>query len=197
MVMDSTALGGRLPLVDVARLDPAQQRMLDYLEGSKFPWAERAGFQAQLPDGRAIGPFNFFLHGPEMGLAFNAWMDAEGAGTTLARDIREVVILTVGSVWKAPYELYAHVAVARRVGLDEPVIEAIRTRREPAKASEAIRVAWRFTRDLVETHRVRPEVYAAARDVFGEGGLVDMIHLIGIYLTTCALLNAFEVAAPD
>jgi 4-carboxymuconolactone decarboxylase len=33
--------------------------------------------------------------------------------------------------------------------------------------------------------------------VFGQRGVIDMVHLIGIYLATSALLNAFEIPAPD
>lgn len=36
-----------------------------------------------------------------------------------------------------------------------------------------------------------------AEQAFGQEGLVDMIYLIGIYLLTCAILNAFEVPAPQ
>jgi 4-carboxymuconolactone decarboxylase len=34
-------------------------------------------------------------------------------------------------------------------------------------------------------------------DAFGHEGLVDVVMLIGLYLTTCAIINAFEVPAPE
>jgi hypothetical protein len=34
-------------------------------------------------------------------------------------------------------------------------------------------------------------------DAFGHEGWVDMVMLIGLYLTTCAIINAFEVPAPE
>jgi hypothetical protein len=33
--------------------------------------------------------------------------------------------------------------------------------------------------------------------MFGRTGLVDMIYLIGIYLLSCAMLNAFEIPSPE
>ena len=48
----------------------------------------------------------------------------------------------------------------------------------------------------MRTHRVDDETYAAAEQAFGRDGVLDMVHLIGMYLATSALLNAFEVPAP-
>lgn len=194
--MTTKGFGGRLPLVDVTKLDPAQKKMLDYLEASTFSWAKQSGFQYCLPDGRVIGPFNAFLHRPEMGLAFHTWVDAESAHTTLAPDVRQVVILTVGVAWHAAYEIYAHVAVARTAHVEEKTIEAILAGKQPDGASDAILAAWRFTDELVSKRSVSPGVYEAAKAIFGDRGLVDMVNLIGLYLFISALLNAFEVPAP-
>jgi 4-carboxymuconolactone decarboxylase len=64
-------------------------------------------------------------------------------------------MLTVGAVWQAAYELYAHSAVARQAGLSGDAIRAL------------------------------------------AGGLpADIVLLVGIYHTVCAMLNAFEIPAP-
>jgi 4-carboxymuconolactone decarboxylase len=49
----------------------------------------------------------------------------------------------------------------------------------------------------VEDHRVAAETYARAEQALGRRGLVDMVLLIGLYLTTCSIINAFEVPAPQ
>ena len=41
------------------------------------------------------------------------------------------------------------------------------------------------------------DIYAAAQEVFSDQGLVEMLVLIGCYLSVCALLNAFSVPVPD
>lgn len=41
------------------------------------------------------------------------------------------------------------------------------------------------------------DIYAAAQEVFSDQGLVEMLMLIGCYLSVCALLNAFSVPVPD
>jgi 4-carboxymuconolactone decarboxylase len=196
-MMAQNLLGGRLPLVNVAELDPAQYEMLAYLEATKLPWAKESGFKACLPNGSLIGPFNAFLHSPQIGRSYMAWVDAESSQTSLAPDVRQVVILTVGVAWHAAYEIYAHIAVARKAGVDEATIDAVRLGQEPVGAPNAVITAWRFTRELVETQSVSSAVYQTAVTIFGDRGLVDMVHLIGQYLATCALLNAFEVPVPE
>ena len=40
-------------------------------------------------------------------------------------------------------------------------------------------------------------IYAAAQEVFRDQGLVEMLVLIGCYLSVCALLNAFAVPCSE
>lgn len=47
---------------------------------------------------------------------------AEDKHTSLDARVRQVVILAVGAVWKADYQLYAHAAVARKAGLSDRII---------------------------------------------------------------------------
>jgi 4-carboxymuconolactone decarboxylase len=121
--------------------------------------------------------------------------DRRGANHSLERT-RQVVILTVGSVWKAPYELYAHSAVAAKVGLTKEQIDSLVSGQIPYGLNEDELLAQGFTYHLVSEHTVNGESYAAAREVFGDQGLVEMLVLIGCYLSVCALLNAFAVPAP-
>jgi 4-carboxymuconolactone decarboxylase len=44
---------------------------------------------------------------------------------------------------------------------------------------------------------VDPDLYEEAEATFGRTGLIDLVYLIGMYLFTCAMLNAFEIPAPS
>jgi 4-carboxymuconolactone decarboxylase len=39
--------------------------------------------------------------------------------------------------------------------------------------------------------------YARAAGAFGHKGVVDLVLLIGLYVTTCSIINAFAVPAPE
>ena len=125
MSESSQTLGGRVPLLDPQELTAAQQAVYETLNTKMVPWAEAAGFQAKLDDGKLVGPFNTILLSPEIAASFLALQASEQEHTSLSERVRQVVILTVGAVWKCDYERYAHVTVAREAGLSENIVSAL------------------------------------------------------------------------
>jgi 4-carboxymuconolactone decarboxylase len=187
--------GGRLPRAESIDLDDDQRAAREEILERSARWAERSGFAPTDDQGGLIGPFTAFALRPAPGRAFNRWVQTDQRGSSLSAPIREVVILTVGVAWQAEYEIYAHVAVARTVGLSETVIDGLRRRSTEGFAPDEL-AAHRFVDELVRTHRVADDTYAAAEEAFGRDGVLDMVHLTGMYLATSALLNAFAIPAP-
>ena len=191
-----TSLGGRLPLLAPATFDADQTNLNTYLAEKILPWARKTGFQAETAEGQVVGPFNPMLYSPLIARASLNLTATEQEHTGLSKRVREVVILSVGAVWKAPYELYAHTAAARAVGLDQSTIDAIVAGTTAGALTVEERLAHDLTHRLVTEHQIDQSLYEQAVTTFGEKGLVDLLFLIGGYLTTCLLLNAFAVPAP-
>ena len=105
MTAGDVTLGGRLPLFDGEGLTPVQKDLFDWQMREAAPWAEAAGFQARTQAGQLIGPFNPALLSPAISKAFFEFVLAEHESTSLSKRAREVIILTVGAGWQAPYEL--------------------------------------------------------------------------------------------
>ena len=110
--------------------------------------------------------------------------------------MRQIVILTVGAVWRSKYELYAHSAVAAKAGLPENTIKALASGEVPDELSSREKLAARFARALSTSHQIEAALYHDAQAVFGARGLIDIVYLVGCYSIVCGLLNAFEVPAP-
>jgi 4-carboxymuconolactone decarboxylase len=87
--------------------------------------------------------------------------------------------------------------VARTVGVPEAAIEALVKGGSSEELTPEERVAHRFARQLTLDRKVDADLYREAEATFGRTGLVDMVYLVGMYLFTCALLNAFEIPAPE
>ena len=189
-------LGGRLPLADPATLNPEQRALFDRVITRIVPWANDAGFQATAADGRLIGPFNPALLNPAVTASLLDLHVTERANTSLSARVREVVILAVGAVWRADYELYAHVALARSAGLPEDAARMIAAGEEPAGLSDQEALAQRLTLQLSANHRIDETLYRQAEDAFGAQGLIDIAFLIGIYHAVCATLTMFAIPAP-
>ena len=190
-------LGGRLPLVDADTLDAAQRELFDYLRARVVPWADAAGFRSTTADGRFIGPFNAALRSPAVAGAFLQQQASEERHTSLSDRVRQVVILAVGAVWAADYEIYAHSAVARHSGITDDAVRRLAAGTLPDTLSDEEKVAYRFAQKLSTTHRIDDSTFNQARKAYGDSGIVDIIILAGTYYTDCGLLNAFEVPAPS
>lgn len=189
-------LGGRTPLLRPDELTGARRRTYDIMNETMVPWAEKSGFEAKLPDGRMIGPFNGFLFSPEMTQSFLDWQMVEQKHTTLTGRERQIIILATGAVWRCDYERYAHAAVARGVGLSEAAIAALRVGDPAPDLSPKEETAQRFTTRIAADHRIDKALFAETLAAFDLQGVSDIIQLAGQYMTISSLLNAFEVPAP-
>jgi 4-carboxymuconolactone decarboxylase len=192
----SDALGGRLALADPTDLVGAQRELFDKMTSTVVPWADDTGFHSTTDDGRFIGPFNPALINPAMTSAAAKLMLAERDDTSLSARVREVVILAVGAVWQSDYELYAHSAAARKVGISDDAVRVLVSGAIPDDLSKDEKIAAELTRQLSTTHRVDETLYRQAEHCFGTKGLTDIAILIGIYHTVCTTLNLFEIPAP-
>jgi 4-carboxymuconolactone decarboxylase len=190
-------MSGRLPLLRPADLEERQRSLYDSLVANEVRLFERSGVEVIARDGGLLGPFNPLLLSPGIGAAQIGVFRADKASTSLPPGVHEIIILTVGAAWGSEYELYAHRLVGKLVGLSQEFIEAL-VSGEPLDFEDAQEAsAYAFTRELVEDQRVAPETYARAEQALGRRGLVDMVLLIGLYLTTCSIINAFKVPAPQ
>ena len=190
-------LGGRLPLLKPDQLDTEQKKTYDQIDSTLIPWAKESDFEAKSADGALLGPFNAMLYSPALATGQTAYLQAEREHTSLSPQLREVVILTVGAVWKATYELYAHRAVAAKAGISETDINAL-SMGDPAMGlgEEAI-MAHRFVHAVVKQHTVPDTLFQDALEMFGYKRLIDMIHLASLYMGTSAMLNVFAVPTPE
>jgi 4-carboxymuconolactone decarboxylase len=187
-------VSSRLPQLTPEHLNDAQRALYDGLVGSFGPWADQSGFEVIAPDGSLLGPLNPPLFSPALGTALVGLFHADRANTSLSPRVHEVVILTVGAAWRSEYELEVHRAVGKRAGLSADVIDALVAGGQPDFHNDQEAVAHDFTRQLVGRHRVTADTYARAEQAFGHKGLVDMVILVGLYLATCSLINAFDSA---
>jgi 4-carboxymuconolactone decarboxylase len=193
----SDALGGRLPLVDPAELTDDQKGLFDLLSNTLVAWAQSVDVQAATDDGRLIGPFNPALYSPAISAKFTELQMFEPLHTSLPEPVRQVVILAVGAVWRADYELYAHSAAARKAGISEEAVRALNNGEIPDDLSAEEKIAGRVARQLSRDHRVDNALYHEAEKAFGRKGLVDMAALIGAYHCVCTTLTMFNIAAPS
>lgn len=191
------SLGGRLPLFDPERLTDAQEALFNQLQSTWIKFAGEKGVQATTDDGRLIGPFNPFLLHPQITKKLSDLQVAEVTHTTLSPRVREVVIIMTGAIWRADYELYAQLNVARSTGLSDEVIAMLSEGVIPDDLGREEKIAARVAHSLMTQHCVDEDLYREAEHAFGSTGLYDITAVMGVYQTVCSMLALFEVPAPD
>jgi 4-carboxymuconolactone decarboxylase len=192
-----TGLGGRLALADPSSLTGPQRELFDRVMTSVVPLADKAGFHSTTAEGRLIGPFNPCQLNPAISAQFLKLQFTEQQHTSLSERVRQVVVLTVGAVWRADYELYAHSAAARRAGLTDAAIQTLVNGGMPGELTKEEKIAHRVADRLSTSHHVEDELYRDAEETFGAAGVMEIATLVGIYHTVCGLLSVLAVPAPE
>jgi 4-carboxymuconolactone decarboxylase len=155
------------------------------------------GAAVQSPAGGLIGPFNAFVHVPEIGRRLLSLGGHLRFGTSIERRLTEVAICTVGAHWQSEFEFWAHAPMAIEHGVDAAAVDALREGRQPDFERDDERVAHDIATQLLNDRRVDDATYSAGEDLLGEAGLVELVTLIGYYCLISMTLNLFEVALPE
>lgn len=115
-------------------------------------------------------------------------------GTSLPHDIREVVILRVGYLSKAAYEIKQHTAVARRVGLSDEMITAIGEYPESNFAFSQEHLDYlKFTDAVVADTTPDDEIFNRVAARLDKSQLVELVLLIGFYMMVSRVMNTFQI----
>jgi 4-carboxymuconolactone decarboxylase len=144
--------------------------------------------------GALQGPFTMFLHCPELaGRAahLGAFVRFEGS---LDMRVRVLAAMTVARELDAVYVWGAQTAGARRQGVPESTITAIREKQTGGIPPEDAQVV-EFTRDLLRKHRVNEATAQALRKRFGDDGFIQLTGAIGYYSLLAMTVNACELEA--
>ena len=116
--------------------------------------------------------------------------------TSLKSRLSELAILVVAKRWGCQYEWAVHTAEARKAGIADTVIEAIRTGSAPFFTDHVDRVVFEFSSTVAEHGRVTDEQYRTALADLGERALVELVTLLGYYTMVAFTLNIFDIPAP-
>jgi 4-carboxymuconolactone decarboxylase len=147
--------------------------------------------------GALQGPFTMFLHCPELAgrvAHLGAFVRFEGS---LDMRARVLAAMTVARELDAVYVWGAQAASARKQGVPESTIEAIRDKHARGIPAEDAQIV-EFTQQLLRKHRVDDASVTALRKRFGDDGFIQLTGAIGYYSMLAMTVNACELeAGPD
>jgi 4-carboxymuconolactone decarboxylase len=144
--------------------------------------------------GALQGPFSMLLYCPELAgrvAHLGAFIRFEG---DLDMRVRVLAAMTVAREFEAVYVWGAQTGGARRLGVPEETITAIREQHTRGMAPEDAQIV-EFTQRLLQKHRVDDATSAALQARLGNDGLLQLTGTIGYYSMLAMSVNACELEA--
>jgi 4-carboxymuconolactone decarboxylase len=167
----------RFPLLKREELDQRGREIFDRLVGTDRDTAPR-------------GPVGMTFNSPELVEPVQQLNTALRVDGVLDTRMAEIVITATGREMNSQYQWIVHGAGAEQAGAGPQVLEAIRVDGDLSGLDERDAVAIAFTREVFREEKVRLETFAAAVDLFGTQGTVEIAALIGDYLMMTTVYNA-------
>ncbi len=158
---------------------------------------ELAAQEAQIAAARGrVSPlYQVLLNSPPIAHGWEQMLSAVRNHNSLPASLRELVILRVAVLNRAPYEFDAHAPIALAAGVPQETIEIIR---EPSsdklgqlskKELLAIRLTDAMTRDI----DVPDALYAQVSEHFSAQGQIDLVATIAAYNMVSRFLVALQI----
>jgi 4-carboxymuconolactone decarboxylase len=167
------------PITSKAQVDPRHQAVVDSIIASR---------------GALQGPFTMFLHSPELAgrvAHLGAFVRFEGS---LDMRVRVLAAMTVARELDALYVWGAQTGGARKLGVPETTITAIREKHSRGIPAEDAQIV-DATRALMQKHRLDDATAKALRARFGDDGFIQLTGTIGYYAMLAMTVNACELEA--
>lgn len=141
----------------------------------------------------ASGPFPMLLRNPAVGERFLALSHYLRFETQIPDTLSELAILLHARVGCDAYEWGMHVPRGLAAGLDASVIDDLQAGRMPRQLDAPQRAIYRFCVQLLQHKQVDDAAFNDAVAVLGEGGVVDLTVMFGLYDMLSRVLAVAEV----
>lgn len=186
----------RLPPIAPADLKPDQTPLFEAMREGVA--AKYDAFITTRADGAMLGPWNAWLHDPELGQAFWTVTQAMTRARRIPDGPRQVAILVTGAHFGAAYETYAHSAVAAsKHGMSERRLAALAAGERPDDLDDDEAAAHDVAKALLRGGVLPEPLYALVVSRFGQAGANELIYLVGHYCFVSMTLNGFGIPVPD
>ena len=185
-----------------ADIHPDSRNRLPLVKRDDLDDAGKQSFDAAANDPKSLvglqGPGGIRLHNPALKALAQPVNRYLRFGAGLDPRVVEVAILTTARLLDSRFEWSAHEPVARKLGVSDALIDAIRLHGslDDVPPGDDVLVV-RLVREAVGEHRVSPETFAAALARFGATTLLNIVALVGNYMATAVLLTVFDQQLPE
>lgn len=144
-------------------------------------------------DGRLQGPPAVWLLSPRLGLALQQVGGALRFRSQLPARACEIAILLVAHHTGSAFELYAHRLAGAAAGLSEADLAALAGGSPIAAPSDVELAVFHATTRILAHGALTDDEFRQAAGVLGEGGLFELVTIVGWYTMVAWQMAVFDV----
>src|SRR5262245_35157763 len=149
------------------------------------------------PRGEVRGPFLALIHNAGLARRVQALGEQLRFRSKLPPRLLELAVLVTARRWSCQFEWFMHEKLARKAGLDERIIAAIGQAQMPKDMGREESLVHAFCLQAHTTGHVDDATFAAAKDLFGLDGVLELLALNGYYSMMAMVLNSSGVPLPE
>jgi 4-carboxymuconolactone decarboxylase len=143
------------------------------------------------------GPYAMLITSPELLKRYLLMTEYLRQKTSLPHRLNEMAILMEARIWDAQYEWWAHEPLARKAGVPDAIIAAIKDGKRPAAMQPDEAIVYDVVTELLNTKKLSDATFAKAKQILGEQQVVDLAAVTGFYVMVSAVVAAGRVGIPN
>ena len=170
-----------------ADLDATSRARLPYLQRKDTDESAKRLFDtfvrnSNTPTDQLRGPLAFASYNAPVATALLDLHDgAVGKSSSLDAHVRELAILVACRATNYNFEFNGHEPAAVRAGVDQKVIDVVRTNGALTGISDADAAVIRFGREMLNDRKVSSATFAKAKELYGAKGTMDLVAVMSTY----------------
>jgi 4-carboxymuconolactone decarboxylase len=170
-----------------ADLDATSRARLPYLQRKDTDESAKRLFDifvrnSNSPTDQLRGPLAFASYNAPVATALLDLHDgAVGKSSSLDAHVRELAILVACRATNYNFEFNGHEPAAVRAGVDQKVIDVVRTNGALTGINDADAAVIRFGREMLNDRRVSSATFAKAKELYGAKGTMDLVAVMSTY----------------
>jgi len=149
------------------------------------------------PRGEVRGPFLALIHHPALARRIQALGEQLRWNSKLPPQLLELAVLVTARRWTCQFEWFMHEKLARKAGVAPAIIDAIAQARMPVSMNKEESLVHAFCLQAHTTGQVDDATFAAARELFGLDGVLELLALNGYYSMMAMVLNSSGIPLPE
>ena len=148
------------------------------------------------PRGALISPFVPLLRSPELMDHAQRMGEYLRYRSSIGLRLSELAICITARQWSQQVEWAIHAPIAEREGIAPEALADLAQGRRPRALRDDESVLYDFCTELHQNRTVSDATWSAAKALWGEQGVVDLIGVNGYYTLLSMVMNSARTAVP-